>query len=193
MSGGLDSTSVTALAARELERSSRGARLRSISWVFDELPAADERPFIEPTAEHLGLDSCTIPADREWPLCALESWPVPADAPWQGLYRRLQDRAYAAVRQAGATVLLTGEFGDHLYDGAAFWLRDLVVEGRRADAWRGIRRELRGQPLWALARPGPARSAVLRLFGWRGRRKVVPEWLTPLRPTPGRPVAGEPD
>ncbi len=184
MSGGLDSTSVAALAARELERSSPGCvggetRLRTISWVFKELPAADERQWIDPMVEHFGLDACPLPADGEWPLRDLDSWPVPADAPWQGLYRRLQDRAYATARQAGSRVLLSGEFGDHLYDGEAFWLRDLVSEGRRAEAWRGIRRELAGRPLWTVLRPSPVRSAVLRLFGWRGRRRPAPEWLTP--------------
>jgi asparagine synthase (glutamine-hydrolysing) len=179
MSGGLDSTSVAALAASELERAAPGQRLRSISWVFDELEAADERPFIDPMAERFRLDERRIPGDGEWPLRDLDSWPVPADAPWQPPYCRLQHRAYAAAREAGTTALLTGEFGDHLYDGEVFWLRDLAAEGRWAESWRGIRSELGKRPLPALARQGLPRSAVARLLGWPGRPRAAPRWLTP--------------
>ena len=175
MSGGLDSTSVAALAARELDLD--GQRSSCVSWVFDRVPGADERAFIEPMVERFGLQSHQIVGDDEWPLRDVQSWPVHADAPWQGLYCRLQNKAYAVARRAGASALLTGEFGDHLFLDPGYWLRDLLVEKRWRDGWTELRKELGDRPVSALFRAGRARSALSRVLGWRGRTRAR-NWLT---------------
>lgn len=167
MSGGLDSTSVAALAARELA----DERPLAISWVFDELPQADERFFMDAMIAECGLAAYRIAGDGEWPLRDPGTWRTSPSAPWQGLYWRLQNQAYAAARRAGTSVLLTGEHGDHLYLDRAYWLRDLVAEGRWADAWRELRREFGRRPR---ALPG----AVARAAGWRGRAAAPRPWLT---------------
>ncbi len=179
MSGGLDSTSVAAVAATEVAAADPGARLPVISWIFDELPGADERRFMDPMVERFSLSAQRIRGDGEWPLRDLETWPVSRSAPWQGLYCRLQNRAYKVARDAGSTVLLTGEFGDHLFLGQEDWLRDLLAERRWAEAWRGLRDELQGRSPWRLARAGPARGALARALGWPGRRAARHHWLTP--------------
>ncbi|MEM9552694.1 MAG: asparagine synthase-related protein [Acidobacteriota bacterium] len=170
MSGGLDSTSVAAFAARS------DARLHAVSWVFDDFPGADERRWIHPTVEQLGLRADEVVGDRQWPLRQLDDWPIDPVAPWQGLYWWLQRAAYEHARDAGSRVLLTGEFGDHLFTERAFWLRDLLAARRLATAGLGVGRELvgilRGRPV------GPLRAAASRALGWRGPATVPRPWLT---------------
>lgn len=145
MSGGLDSTAVAALAAAELSarepsgRHGRGGRLRTVSWVFDELLRADEREFMEPTVAALGAEATWITGDDAWPLAGCLETPerhLGMGSPYAAVYRRLRDRSYRAVAETGGTVLLTGECGDQLFVGAEGWLRDLVAERRLVTAAR---------------------------------------------------------
>lgn len=177
MSGGLDSTSVAATAAAE--GSGSGRSVHSISWVFDQLPQADERRFIEPVVERHRLQRHYVLGDDEWPLRDLATWPVRADAPWQGPYCRLQDSAYRVARENGVSVLLTGEFGDHLFADSAFWLRDWLTHRGLAVGLRGLLLEIAERGLTSVLRSGPLRSAASRALGWRGRRSAPPAWLTP--------------
>jgi len=177
MSGGLDSTAVAALAAREEPAWRGGGDLLTFSWVFDEIPGADERSWIEPMSLHHGLTSIHLPGDDGWPLADLPTWPVFTAAPFQGAYRRLVERACAAARQRGVSVLLTGDYGDHLYSGAIHWFGDLLAEGRAGDALRCLAGEIRSG--LGAACGLPPRGAVSRALGWPGRRPPLPEWLTP--------------
>jgi asparagine synthase (glutamine-hydrolysing) len=178
MSGGLDSTSVAALAARHLQETGAERRLVTISWVFDETERADERQYIETMISHCRLDGQLIRGDDGWPLAQLETWPTNPNLPNQALYRRLTDRAYSAAHQAGVRVMLTGEYGDHLYFGWLYWLRDLLRAGRIADAWRLIRIELGDQNLPLMLRCIDLLRAAARVLGWHGRRPKAPSWLT---------------
>jgi asparagine synthase (glutamine-hydrolysing) len=179
MSGGLDSTSVAALAARHMQATGSDRQLVTISWVFDETEGADEREYMEAMISHCRLDAQLICGDDGWPLSQLETWPTNPNLPNQALYRRLTDRAYAAVRQAGLKVMLTGEYGDHLYFGWLYWLRDLLRAGRLADAWRLIKIELGDQGIPFHLRCFDLLRAVARAVGWQGRRLKAPSWLTP--------------
>ncbi len=177
MSGGLDSTSVAALAAahlRELEQAPPWA----ISWSFQKLVPADESRFVRATASACRLRSLTIPGDGEWPLRDLSLWGLDANAPWEGLYRRLQQRAYRAAADRGVRVLLTGEYGDELYAGDMFWLRDLLRSGRLGGAWKGCLSQLALDACLPLPDRLRLRSAVARVLGRPTGPAGRPEWLT---------------
>jgi len=177
MSGGLDSTSVAALAGRWLAE--RDRRLTTVSWVFEELPRADEREFMGPVVEALGAEPVWVPGDDAWPLGGVatagdgdaERAVVGLGSPYAAIYRRLRDRAYGAVAERGGRVLLTGECGDQLFLGGEEWLADLA-----ADRWlwtalvetgRGLARVGRGDRVglraslgavarrWRMAQGGP--------------------------------------
>jgi asparagine synthase (glutamine-hydrolysing) len=178
MSGGLDSTSVAALAARELAAGGSEAPLATLSWVFDELPGSDEREFMAPVVEALGADPVWIRGDDAWPLRDRQSWPVALAAPYNGLYRRLRERAYRAARTRGASVVLTGECGDQLFFGGADWLRDLLADRRFGAALAGVARELALSGRTDLPRFG-LRSALARARGRPLAARPEPEWLTP--------------
>ncbi len=226
MSGGLDSTAVGAVAARELgarpvgrgtedapsmdwspagklsrfdwspaRKLSRLAaespgrngagRVRAVSWVFDELAVCDERRFIEPVVERWGMRPVRVAGDDAWPLAGLASeaapWPRNPNTPMEGLYRRLGQRAYAAAREAGATVVLTGEYGDELWAGGDHWLADLLRERRWAAAGGGLAAHLWEHGVRRRPARHRARSVVGRALGRRAGTAppTPPSWLTP--------------
>lgn len=195
MSGGLDSTSIAALAARHTSTTDRREPLLTLSWVFDQLPGADERGYIAAFAEACDVDSALIAGDDAWPLADLPSWPWNPNSPLEGLYRRLMQRAYAVARGRGAAVLLTGDGGDPLWTGGADWLRDLVRERRWLAAARGVVAACGPLPTGS-RRPVSLRNAVGRALGWPAwgprRRARLPlrwPWLT----THGRERLGQGD
>ena len=177
MSGGLDSTSVAALAARELAAKGEAKKVLAVSWVFDELTSIDERPYMDAVVDAAGLGTLRFAGDDAWPLADPGTWPHRPDAPFEGLYPRLHQRAYAAAAGAGRRVLLTGEYGDSLYVGGADWLRDLLREGRWLAAARQL---LAGLTPDNRRAPGATLGTALgRVLGGRryGPRPV--DWLTP--------------
>lgn len=115
LSGGLDSSGIAATAA------SLSPRLKAVSWVFDELRSCDERRWIDAVVRHCGLEPLQFPGDGEWPLREFATWRHNPSSPEEDLYRRLTDRALAVACSAGARVVLSGMFGDHLYSGTQGW------------------------------------------------------------------------
>lgn len=128
MSGGYDSTSIAALAARELALRPGAPRLRTISWTFDELASCDERPYIEAVARQYEMQPVFIPADDGWPLRDHESWPHNPNHPEGNAYRLLKLRAYRAACEAGSRLLLTGGSGNEIFAGSDYWLLELAQE-----------------------------------------------------------------
>ncbi|MDY7092498.1 MAG: asparagine synthase-related protein [Acidobacteriota bacterium] len=176
MSGGLDSTSVAALASRRLEAAGR-PRLTAVTWIFDELVSCDERSFARAVAERSRLDSIELPADGLWPRVSGPGEPMGCNSPTVNPYRRLLDRAYRAAGEAGCRSVLTGWSGDHLWIGTERWLADLLREGRFAEAGREVLSELaRG------ASPRRGAGPVAELLRLRRRRsRATAEafpWLT---------------
>jgi asparagine synthase (glutamine-hydrolysing) len=178
MSGGVDSTSVAAVAAGIV--AARGEKpLRTVSWVFDELRETDERAFMQPVVDRFSLDAHRVDGDGAWPLRDLDSWPRNPSTPLEGPYRRLRDRVYGLARVAGSRVILTGEMGDELYSGGEHWLGDLLREGRIVAAAAGLARHAHraafhgGRGLRCRAR-----TMLARAVGYPGRSR------SPARPVP---------
>ncbi|MBK8540327.1 MAG: asparagine synthetase B [Ardenticatenia bacterium] len=161
MSGGLDSTSVAALAATALARATPSRRLSVVSYVFDELSEIDERQWMAPMVARYDLDQTLVVADDAWPLSDFASWRWQASGPDTGPFRPLNERLYAAARAKGHRVLLTGAASDILFvSGSASWLVDLVADGRWTEAVVEMLRHVR--------RLGPQRcSGANRCGGWR--------------------------
>ncbi len=154
MSGGLDSTSVAAVASRRLGRS--GAPPPTpISWVFDELPDCDERRYIAATCRSIGTRPVLLNGDDSWPLRRPGTWSANPNTPEENPYRLLKTAAYDTAAGLGGRVLLTGGGGDQLWTGAAWWLADLLAAGRPLTAGVELARELcghRGRALGGLRR-----------------------------------------
>jgi asparagine synthase (glutamine-hydrolysing) len=185
MSGGLDSTSLAALA----QRADPAGPTLTVSWVFDEAIECDER-FIEPVVERLGLTSLRFVGDDYWPLFDQRSFAANRNTPEENPYRGLKQEAYRRAAEAGCRVILNGGSADVLYTGSRGWLKDLLRERRLAEGARGLAREARRRGLRAAGR------SLLALAGRRdpgtaGRRASPPDfWLTEAS---RRLLAGEGD
>ncbi|MGV8042273.1 MAG: asparagine synthase-related protein [Thermoanaerobaculaceae bacterium] len=184
MSGGLDSTTVVALACGGLKESGSATPIRTISWVFDEIRECDERRWIDVMVRAFGLPSVTFPGDRYWPLRDFSSWPTRAGGPERNPYRMLKGRAYSEAALHGHRVLLIGASGDQIYirwrDALASMITQLRVGALAEELWltwrqwgvRGMRHHRAVRRLGGMLaeRIVPARSPA---------RSRVPAWLSP--------------
>jgi asparagine synthase (glutamine-hydrolysing) len=139
MSGGLDSTSVAALAARQQADSNKPEDLRTFSWTFEQFPICDERSYMDPLIQRYHLRAIRVNGDGDWPL----SKDIPVEAfnpsyPYLNPYYLLKLHLYRAARDNNVRVLLTGAAGDELYSGAEDWLLDLLLERRFVEAGREL-------------------------------------------------------
>ncbi|MGR9072524.1 MAG: asparagine synthase-related protein [Gammaproteobacteria bacterium] len=130
MSGGLDSTSVAAVAARMPE--SGGAPLLTVSWVFDEIDG-DERRYMDAMAEKYPLQTERVVGDR----CLtydFDHWMHNPNGPELHPDYPLTNAAYSRAVQNGSRVLLTGMYGDNLFGNPHAWIRELIGHGRFIEA-----------------------------------------------------------
>jgi asparagine synthase (glutamine-hydrolysing) len=125
LSGGLDSSAVTALAAKALKDQGAGP-VRSFSVDFDPLRSTPDAPFARDLAalveaDHteilLDSDDLSAPAVRAAVLAATDLPPVWHGDMWPSLYLLFQ-----AVRER-STVALSGESADELF-GGYIWFHD---------------------------------------------------------------------
>ncbi|NOT56798.1 MAG: hypothetical protein HOP18_19545, partial [Deltaproteobacteria bacterium] len=187
MSGGMDSTSVAALAARELAKDRHQPPLRTLSWVFDTLTKCDERWYIEMMTVRYQTRAIFFPGDNEWPLRDVDTWPVCPNTPLQNAYRWLKERLYRTAQALGHRVVLTGLFSDEAYTGDEQWLADYWREKRLGKACRetalhfyrqGVHDSVRDPGLRCLAALILARVPFFQRLRQR-RSAQYPPWLTP--------------
>jgi asparagine synthase (glutamine-hydrolysing) len=187
MSGGLDSTSVACLAAREIDTE----RLHTVSWVFDELSSCDERHYMDAVTARWHTIPLRVNGDDGWPLRNAFNWPYNPNRPADNPYRILKERAFTAAREHGVGVLLTGGWGDHLYSFSRSWL----VEQLRSSRWWSAGRELAWHAIHGslFAEPG-LRQLAPKLLRNHAKGLAAPPWMKPeaaqLLETHSRPPAG---
>lgn len=180
LSGGMDSTSVTALAAEHIN--DRGERLIAVSHLYQPQNACDESALIDETARHLGLRRhLLLPVDQyaDMPYEAL--YPPLLDSPGTVLSPRYIDEL-ERVKDQGARVLLTGSGGDEMTWGHALayarrlWRGDLSVVGEVIRGTRDHDLPL-GQTLWTLFFRPLVPEALRRLRARRRGALPWPDWV----------------
>jgi asparagine synthase (glutamine-hydrolysing) len=106
--------------------------------------------------------------------------------PVVNLYKGMRERMYQEAHRQGIRVLLTGDFGDHLYNGSENFLSDLLFDGQFGDFIDEIIFYFRKPE-----RRSALKNQYLRQLGKRIlfglpfdvsslRSNSCPEWLTPL-------------
>ena len=174
MSGGLDSTLVTASAVKAMREQDRPWQIIPFTTVFRELIADDEEIYARAAAEHLGLelrlqsDDEYVPFDWAEPGC----WrpPEPTNDPGWGHYvRGVTEVAHVAP------LVLTGWEGD---EPLRAWLPGHWRRRIQAGQWKRLLRDLfwyvrneKGPP------PVGARTALVRMR--RLLPTTLPDWLAP--------------
>jgi len=189
LSGGLDSSTVAALAARVSGDGATHGALRTYSFVFDDLTACDERLWIVPTVERCGLRATYLAGDACFPLREPEAWRVEPDFVAADAFALLPDLVLRAAAADGCRALLTGHYGDILFWGGKHWLAEAVHDARLTQAaqwaWQSRRHLGARSDLWeqggrALV-PGRLKAA------WR---RVRPRPLSELAPAVSPGLAG---
>ena len=128
LSGGLDSTSLAALAAPMLSQTTTG--LSSFSYVFDELTSCDERRYIQPVVDRYQLAATYLPSDDKWPLKNLAEWPQSRDFVFADPFALLPAAVMEAAGKQGMRLLMGGYYGDVLFTGGQYWTLDMI-RGKR--------------------------------------------------------------
>jgi len=130
LSGGLDSTTLAALAAPRLPAATGQTQFKSFSYAFDDYPSCDEREYIRPLVEQYGLDPTWVFCDDLWSLKDLSRWPTTPDYVLSDAFAWFPAAVRAAAAEAGVRGLLAGYFGDTLMSGQQYWALDLALGGR---------------------------------------------------------------
>lgn len=189
LSGGLDSSSITCVAARLLQKQSSGSRLETISNVFDDLPECDEREFIQDVVRKSGCLSEYIPVTHDRSFDDLKAFNEQMDQPSAAVGMFAMGSLYPYVRRKGVNVVLDGHGGDEVVSFGYALLRELAHQSR----WIALTRE------WlALARSQEAGEMGLRNLGkaimsygvigqMRARLRLRSRFSHGLPVVPGRP------
>ena len=189
LSGGLDSSVISCVAAAELRR--HGQTPQAFSLVYDD-PRLSEWPFVQAVAAHAGIRAAThtFTSDEAWSL--VDPVVHAQGEPLLGQDSLAHYRTFRLAREHGCAVVLEGQGADELFAGLpsyeAVMFKEWMQGGRWGRAWReaALRARIRGTSL--RAQIGDYIIAPL-WDGWR-RRPVVPPWLEPAPAGPPAPVAG---
>jgi asparagine synthase (glutamine-hydrolysing) len=119
MSGGLDSSPIAALAAKERPAT-------AICWRMSD-PRGDESELIRKAADRFGIGIEWVHCDDGVPFSNLQEWPIHPATPEQTAYRWFHQRSYARAAALGYRTLLSGFCGDALYIGAHRWFWNLLA------------------------------------------------------------------
>jgi asparagine synthase (glutamine-hydrolysing) len=136
LSGGLDSSSLTALAVEALGGPSRVVGVSAVlSAEATERDESDERPHIDVMRRHLGIDVIEVvppdePGPWQFPQSFFDDCEVPVHSPRHYVYRALSS-ASASV----ATVVLDGAYGEL---GPSSHGRPTVGDRLRRTGWSGL-------------------------------------------------------
>jgi asparagine synthase (glutamine-hydrolysing) len=195
LSGGMDSTAVALLAARQAHAAG-DEPVHGLSLIYERLPVlARETPYVDCVPGEPGLQRHRLPGDDYLEFDALGHEMIP-DEPQPWLWQQAAVHAsveYAA--QLGARTLMTGLGADELFCMLPYHLPELLRSGRWLAAWRESARwgKAGGNSRWFYLWPyGLAHFVPLMLRGglgcwWRGGLVgweqqgdcTIPPWVRP--------------
>jgi asparagine synthase (glutamine-hydrolysing) len=175
LSGGLDSSSVAAVAKEVAGRKAQASKIRGYTYVYESLIPDLEGDYAREVGEFLGIPVQFVAMDEaqlfeRWDETGL-SLPEPLDNP----FLAIMSDTYRDI-STDCRVLFSGEGSDNLMD---FQMWPYVGDLRQRGEWRRLLTEV-GNYLWI--RPFPwrgIRARALRLVGRDPHQPVFPDWLAP--------------
>ena len=130
LSGGLDSVPISISAAKALQEN--GHNLTAFSWVFDKYPEADERKYSSDICKQFDIEQDCINCDDVWPQFDKDMHINPI-VPFGIPYSEFQQTALSAAQRRDITTVLTGIYGDHLYQYSNSIFFELLRQSRVRD------------------------------------------------------------
>ena len=133
LSGGLDSSSVLCTAWRVVKAD--GPPPQPFTMVFPGHAESDERPYVHAVARHCGTTAIEVMPDAITAQALIQQarhWTATPAMPADEMASTL----YAAMRERGHRVTLTGAGGDFLFTGSVFQYADLLRARRPIAAVR---------------------------------------------------------
>ncbi len=127
LSGGLDSVPMSISACERLQKTQES--LTAFSWVFDKFPESDEREYSSDVCKRFGIDQVCINCDEVWPQFN-EGMHINPIVPFGIPYSEFQQSIMRAAMQRNVSTLLTGIYGDHLYQHTNTVFLELLSRGR---------------------------------------------------------------
>lgn len=128
LSGGLDSSSVAAVAQMQLKEDGK-APLHTFSAIFDDVPESDERQFIHKVLQHGEYKPHFIHLDQFGALEDIEKLIWHNDGPLFIRNAFLWKKKYEIARENGVRIVLDGEDGDTVISHAESYLAEIVRSG----------------------------------------------------------------
>ena len=181
LSGGLDSSSIVCLMARELDEAGTGARVHTVSACYD-VKAVDERPFMESVVERAGTTPHWCYPQYEDVFAEAERITWHQDEPYGSTSIFAQWCVFGAARQAGLKVMLDGQGADEQlagYHGSfPYYFASLIRQHRFAALLRAMAERHRWH---GVSFADQARTCVLPLLP-----AGLARWLRRERQTVGR-------
>lgn len=163
MSGGIDSTSVAAFSAKNLEMYGFKPPITTISGVFNDLTGCDESNFINELTNKININAIKILCDDAYPLACQEYFFKNPNTPFDDSYRIMTDKIYEFAIENQNKILLTGHFADDLfYKGRYDYLLELLRNYKFSDFYSNITTIIKEKGLKEFIRD----PAVRRLFGF---------------------------
>ena len=175
LSGGLDSSSVAAVAKEVSRKSSTAPKIRAYTHVYESLIRDREGEYAREVAEFLRIPVMFMSMDGVKLLEPCDhpelSWPEPVDSPFLAI---ISD-TYRDI-SADCHVLLSGEGCDNLME---FQMWPYAEDLRRRGEWQRILTDV-AHYVWV--RPFPwrgIRARAMRLARMDPDQPIYPEWLAP--------------
>jgi|GEM_PF-1777704 len=182
MSGGVDSTSIIAVADEMLRAAHRPARsLQTVSHIYEALTLSDDRPFQAIVQKAFGRPAHYVD-ERDAPFFAWLGEEYPFEAPtayWAGA--AIMAGVHRTMANENSRVILCGAGGDHLS------YSEVEIPPSVADHLAALRfgQALRESRIWAGALSSSqtkilrssVRQAVAARLGFGEREPSVPPWI----------------
>jgi len=121
MSGGLDSTSIAAIASKHLNQ-----KLKTFSYVFEKFSECDESGYIDEFCKIYDVESFRLNGDKYIPIVDVHNSSISPNYPSQDMYQLLKNDLYLQAANSNTRTLLTGWYADELFIGSDFWLKDSI-------------------------------------------------------------------
>ncbi|MSP13670.1 MAG: asparagine synthetase B [Chloroflexi bacterium] len=177
LSGGLDSSSVAAMAAGMVGAGGKDVcPLAGFSAVYDELRAMNERPQIEAMVKRYGMVGHYHVADGCWTLrdycpTRLGENSAAGDEPCPSTLDSNLNEICRNIRQSGARVALTGYFGDEVVKVNRHYYFNLAMQRQFHRLWQDLAHYRTSYGSWP---PFPLKSGVRRMLPRRLRYALKP-------------------